>query len=56
MEMGDNGSNFLCYTRQTDREISPTNVVDPINSIIKSVPSFTNNLKPNVNFETANEF
>jgi len=56
MEMGDNGSNFLCYTRQTDREISPTNVVDPINSIIKSVPSFTNNLKPNVNFENAIQF
>ena len=54
MEMGVNGSNFLCYTRQTDRESSPTNVVDPIPKKVE--PSFTNNLQPNADFETVTEF
>jgi len=54
MEMHDSNAKFICYTRQTDRETSPPNMIDALN--VKPLITFSNNLKPNVNFESANEF
>jgi len=54
MEMQLDGSSFTCYTRQTDRSIEPINVVNPIPN--RKLKTFSNNLKPNTEFESVMDF
>jgi hypothetical protein len=54
MELNDECTKFICYTRQTDRETQPINIIDPLS--IKKPLTFESKLKPNVNFEIVNEF
>ena len=58
MEMGKGGTNFDCYVRQTDRDIPPVNIIDPVQALKPKVKEVQVNkfIEPNMSFEEQTEF